>query len=230
MKLRTLIVEDDRDVARVTRGFVERHPAFQVVGEVGTGRTAIDAIIAARPDLILLDVYLPDMSGIAVLRTARAHGFSGEVIAVTAASEIETVRRARQLGVRHYLVKPYSMRALHERLDATRDHMVHERGLAEAELDQSAIDALLSEGAGASTQAAAEGSSVTLERVAAALFAAADGASANEIAGLTGLSRVSARRYLQRLVETGRAVVEPRYGAAGRPELQYRALGITTRT
>lgn len=224
-RLRTLIIEDDRDVAKVTRGFVERHGDFTVVGEVGTGRTALEAIVATKPDLLLLDVYLPDMSGIAVLRTARAHGYVGEVVAVTAASEVETVRRARQLGVRHYLVKPYSMRTLHERLNAVRDHITHERTLSEAELDQEAIDALLADESKAAP-VQTEGSAITLDRVQAALANAADGASANEIAAVTGLSRVSARRYLQRLVGSGLAVVEPRYGAAGRPELQYRTVGV----
>lgn len=227
-RLRTLIIEDDRDVARVTRGFVERHGDFTVVGEVGTGRTALDAIVATKPDLLLLDVYLPDMSGIAVLRTARAHGYAGEVVAVTAASEVETVRRARQLGVRHYLVKPYSMRTLHERLNAVRDHITHERTLSEAELDQDAIDALLADES-KTAPVQTEGSAITLDRVQAALADAPDGASANEIAIATGLSRVSARRYLQRLVGLGLAVVEPRYGTAGRPELQYRTVGVPGR-
>ena len=218
--LRTLIVEDDPQVSRVTRGFVERHPAFIVVGTVATGRAALEAIVSMKPDLVLLDIYLPDMTGIAVLRTARAHGFGGEVVPVTAASELDTVRRARQLGVRHYLVKPFTMRAMHERLDAVHAALSEERRAAADTLDQRAIDDLLRDRGPVS--AASEGSAVTLRRVAHALAGMPDGASAAEIAALTGLSRVSARRYLQQLLDAGQALVEPQYGAAGRPELRYR--------
>lgn len=219
--LRVLIVEDDRDVARVTRGFVEHHAAFTVAAEVATGRAALEALVAVKPDLVLLDIYLPDMTGIAVLRTARAHGYAGEVVPVTAAAEVDTVRRARQLGVRHYLVKPFTMRAMHERLDAVHASIMEERRSGADHLDQRGIDELLRDRAVRRTMPA-EGSSLTLQRVSEALARAQQGASAVEIAGATGLSRVSARRYLQQLVESGHALVEPQYGVAGRPELRYR--------
>lgn len=221
--VRTLIVEDDKDVARVTRGFVEHHAGFTVAGEVATGRAALEALAVVRPDLVLLDIYLPDMTGIDVLRTARAHGYAGEVVPVTAASEVDTVRRARQLGVRHYLVKPFTMRAMHERLDAVHAAIVDERRAGQTSLDQRAIDALLRERTSLPSSGT-EGSAHTLGRVAEALARAGTGASAVEIAADTGLSRVSARRYLQQLVESGHALVEPQYGLAGRPELRYSVL------
>lgn len=219
-KQRVVIVEDDKDVARVTRGFVERHPEFVVVAEAGTGRAALEAIVAFVPDLVLLDIYLPDMTGIAVLRAARARGYTGEVVAVTAASEVETVRRARQLGVRHYLVKPFTMSAMHERLDAVSQSLKREQVLTMTELSQGDIDRLLTD-VRAPLAAPSDGSSITLDRVAEALAGVSDSASAVDIAEATGLSRVSARRYLQRLVDAGRADVEPRYGSAGRPEMRY---------
>ena len=219
-KQRVLIVEDDKDVARVTRGFVERHSQFQVVAEAGTGRAALEAIFAFQPDLVLLDIYLPDMTGISVLRAARARGYMGEVVAVTAASEVETVRRARQLGVRHYLVKPFTMSAMHERLDAVHQSLAREETLTMTELSQHEIDRLMTDTRALSTTPQ-DGSSITLDRVADALDDAGGSASAVEIAAATGLSRVSARRYLQRLVDAGRADVEPRYGSAGRPEMRY---------
>ena len=219
-KQRVLIVEDDKDVARVTRGFVERHPDFAVIAEAATGRAALEAIFTFKPDLVLLDIYLPDTTGIAVLRAARARGYAGEVVAVTAASEVETVRRARQLGVRHYLVKPFTMSAMHERLDAVNQSLAREQVLTMTELSQGDIDRLLTDSR-APVSTPSDGSSITLDRVAEALAGVDGSASAIEIAAATGLSRVSARRYLQRLVDAGRADVEPRYGSAGRPEMRY---------
>ncbi|GEK79899.1 transcriptional regulatory protein [Agrococcus baldri] len=214
-----LIVEDDKAVAIVTRGFVERHGAFAVVGEAATGRSALEAIEAVRPDLVLLDVHLPDASGIEVLRVARARGFAGEVVAVTAARDLETVRAARSFGVRHYLVKPFGLEAMRERLEAIRAELAQAETLSTHPLDQRAVDAMLQPSDRPRQPAA--GSQLTLDTVA-GLLAEVDGSvSAAEVGERLGMSRVSARRYLERLVVDGRAAVAPRYGGTGRPELRY---------
>lgn len=219
--LRALIVEDDKAVAIVTRGFVERHGAFVVAGEVATGRAALEAIEAIRPDLVLLDVHLPDASGIEVLRVARARGFAGEVVAVTAARDLETVRAARAFGVRHYLVKPFGLEAMRERLEAIRAELEQAEALGVRVLDQRAVDAMLQPADRQRPSPA--GSQLTLDRVAALLESLQESASAAEIGERLGMSRVSARRYLERLVVEGRAEVSPRYGGTGRPELRYSA-------
>jgi response regulator of citrate/malate metabolism len=223
-RLRALIVEDDFAVAHVTRGFVERHPRYEVVGVASTGTEALRALAELEPDVMLLDVYLPDISGVTVLGRARAAGSRVEVIAVTAARDLETVRLARAHGVHHYLVKPFPMQALHERLDDV--WRAHERDaalVAGAPLDQSAVDALLRRDALASAGQRKGVSPLTLERVAEALEAQTEPVSAAELGESLGMSRVSARRYLERLVEAGLAAREPRYGHAGRPELLYSA-------
>ncbi|WP_306232398.1 response regulator [Agrococcus beijingensis] len=219
--LRALIVEDDKAVALVTRAFVERHGAFVVAGEAATGRAALEALDLIRPDLVLLDVHLPDASGIEVLRIARARGFAGEVVAVTAARDLETVRAARAFGVRHYLVKPFGMEAMRERLEAIRAEIVSATSLATQPLDQRAVDAMLRPGD--AQRATSQGSPLTLDRVAALLDGVEETCSATEVAEALGMSRVSARRYLERLVIEGRAAVAPRYGGTGRPELRYSA-------
>ena len=219
--LRVVIVEDDKAVALVSRGFVERHGAFAVVGVAGTGRDALEAIEAVRPDLVLLDVHLPDASGIEVLRVARARGFAGEVVAVTAARDLETVRAARSFGVRHYLVKPFGMEAMRERLEAIRTELAQAETLSTHPLDQRAVDAMLQPAD--RQKAAPAGSQLTLDRVAALLATVDESVSATEVGERLGMSRVSARRYLERLVVDGRAQVAPRYGGTGRPELRYSA-------
>jgi response regulator of citrate/malate metabolism len=167
-------------------------------------------------------VYLPDLGGLDVLRRLRADGDDVEVIAVTAARDLETVRRARLLGVRHYLVKPFSGASLAERLDDVRRNIAADRALPGTTLDQRAVDRVL--GIPSKRDAALPKglSSASLERVAAELAAREGDASAAEIAGALGMSRVSARRYLEHLVGTGAALVAPRYGTAGRPEHRYR--------
>lgn len=188
-----------------------------------TGADALAVIELHRPQLVLLDVYLPDLGGLDVLRRLRAAGDVVEVIAVTAARDLDTVRQARLLGVRHYLVKPFSGASLGERLEEVRRGIAADRAAPGTTLDQRAVDQVLG---AASTRRATlpKGlSAVSLERVAGRLGECRTDASAAEIAESLGMSRVSARRYLEHLVASGAAEVAPRYGTAGRPEHRYRA-------
>lgn len=220
--IRVVIVDDDFAVAQVNRAFVDAQPGFTVVAEAHTGAAALDAIERHRPHLVLLDVYLPDLGGLDVLRRLRAAGDDVEVIAVTAARDLDTVRRARLLGVRHYLVKPFSGASLVERLDDVRRGIVADRAAPDAALDQRGVDRLLGTSPGRRVALPKGLSQVSLERVAAGLAACRTDASAAEIAEALGMSRVSARRYLEHLVSSGAAEVAPRYGSAGRPEHRYR--------
>lgn len=222
-RLRTLVVEDDFAVAHVTRGFVEKHPRYEVVSVAPTGADALRALTELSPDVMLLDVYLPDMSGIDVLRRARAAGVHVEVIAVTAARDLETVRLARAHGVHHYVVKPFPMQTLHDRLDDVWRLLVRDAELTDTgELDQATVDALMRRDAVAIAGQRKGVSRTTLQRVAESMQSSDQPISASELAETLGMSRVSARRYLERLVESGLAASSPTYGGVGRPELKYR--------
>lgn len=230
--VRVLVVDDDFAVASVHRGYVESLAGFEVVGEAHGGAEALHAIEALAPDLLLLDVYLPDLSGLEVLRRLRAQpGRQPDVIAITAAREVETVRQAMTSGVVDYLVKPFSLATLRERLHAYRTHradLLLRSQRTEGPLEQSDVDRLLNMRQRTSTAAdLPKGLSArTLEFVARTLRTDPAGdLSAGEVAERCGLARVSARRYLEHLERIGLAVVHPRYGAAGRPENGYRWLG-----
>jgi two-component system CitB family response regulator len=229
--VRVLVVDDDFAVASIHRGYVESVPGFTVVGEVHQGLDVTRAVLEQSPDLVLLDIYLPDVSGIEVLRRLRADPATSavDVIAVTASREVDTVRAAMTGGVVHYLIKPFTLAAFQERL---RGYAGHRRELALAERrgplsDQAEVDRVLA----ASHQPIAVAappkglSALTLGLVEAQLQEAHRELSAGEAAALCGLARVSVRRYLEHLVATGRASVQPRYGSAGRPEHLYRWTG-----
>lgn len=225
--LRVLVVDDDEAVAAVHRGYTESVPGFQVVGVVHRGGDVQPAVVGLSPDLVLLDVHLPDLSGTEVLRRLRADGHDVDVIAVTAAREVDTVREAMAGGVLHYLVKPFGVDEFRERLQSYatyRAELVRGAGNP-AGLDQSAVDRLLQNRQRTPVPAhLPKGLSTrTLALVAAALREHADrDLSAAEVAEVAGIARVSARRYLEHLERTGEAVVRPRYGSAGRPENGYR--------
>lgn len=229
--IRTLVVDDDQEIAGVHMGFLLAHGGFDVVGVANSGGEALEKVAALKPELILLDIHLPDMSGIEVLRAARnLPGDPVDIIAITAARELETVRAAMAGGVLHYLVKPFNSRVLMERLDdyvRHRTRILEHSSTAAGPLDQERIDRLLAAPAPAAGAPKPQVilpkglSQPTLESVIAALRSSAAGSSASEVAGMLGLARVSARRYLEFLVTQGRARIVPKYGAAGRPEKFY---------
>ena len=223
---RVLVVDDDFAVAALHRGFVEFHGGFTVAGVAHDGAEALRLVDETDPDLVLLDVYLPDMSGLEVLQQLRARpGRPVDVIAITAARELETVRTAMAGGVLHYLVKPFTAQVLRERLD---DYLRHRAEIRRTEarttaLDQDQVDRLLATPrSGHPAATLPKGLSIaTMEAVRDALAEHPGSASAQEIGEVLGVSRVSARRYLEHLVTEGRARVAPKYGATGRPENRY---------
>lgn len=229
-KPRVLIVDDDFAVAGLHRGFVEADGRFIVAGVAHDGAEALRLAAELQPDLVLLDVYLPDMSGLDVLTELRRRRDPPmDVIAITAARELDTVRAAMAGGVLHYLVKPFTAQVLRERLDDYLRHRdeIRRTEVVDSELDQEQVDRLLAvrHRARAAATLPKGLSRRTMDAVAASLTDWTGTASAQEIGEAVGVSRVSARRYLEHLVDSGRARVEPRYGATGRPENRYTWVG-----
>ncbi|SDI55807.1 Response regulator of citrate/malate metabolism [Sinosporangium album] len=217
-----LVVDDDFMVARVNRRFVDAVDGFRVVGMAHTGEHAVTAVAELRPHLVLLDLYLPDIFGLEVIARLRAEGHDCDVLVISAAREVEAVRGAARHGVVGYLLKPFEAADLRVRLtqySAQKTAPAAPLVSGQAEVDR--FLALTRTPTG--TVTLPKGMSVeTAELVENALRAAGDTMSAAECAALVGVSRVSARRYLEHFVTTGRVSVSLRYGSAGRPERRYR--------
>lgn len=221
--IRVLVVDDDFRVAQVHADFVGRMPGMDVVGQVHTAAAALDAATRHRPDLVLLDVYLPDASGLEVLRRLRAASNPPDVILLTAARDMKSVRTAMGSGALHYLIKPVDFGTLHERLTAYAElHALRQR---DREVDQQEVDRLfgLMRRGGSVTAGLAMGSgSPTAEQIVAVLRDARDDLSALEVAERVGISRATAQRYLSALTRNEIVRLELRYGTTGRPEHRYR--------
>ena len=117
LPIRTVVVDDDFMVARLHSSTVTRLDGFEVVGVASTGAQALAVIKDRRPDLVLLDVYLPDLTGLEVLRRLRGVGVDCDVIVISAARDLDSLRQAMQSGVYQYLVKPFELDELRRRLD-----------------------------------------------------------------------------------------------------------------
>jgi response regulator of citrate/malate metabolism len=226
--IRVLIVDDDFMVARIHTAFVERTDGFEVVGTARTGAEALELVATLAPDLLLLDVHLPDLSGLDVLERLRSEGRNVAVVMVTAERGAAAVRAALHGGALQYLVKPFEYDDLADRLRrvaAALASLPADDG--EQPVDQAAIDQAFGAGRpGADVPAVLPKglSPETADLVLAAARAAGE-ISASEAAESVGLSRVTARRYLEHFVDTGAAEVRLRYGGTGRPERRYRVTG-----
>jgi response regulator of citrate/malate metabolism len=220
--IRTLVADDDYMAASIHRSYVERIRGFVVVGEAHTGGETVALVRRLKPDLLLLDIYLPDISGLEVIRRIReAGGPPVDIITITAAKDVDTLRGAMQGGVIHYLVKPFSFETFRERLDRYATVRARLEKLREA--DQQEIDRLYSLLRAHGTRGLPKGiSPPTLGLVLEVVRDADEDVSAAAVAERVGISRGTARRYLEFLASSGSVELTLRYGSTGRPEHLYR--------
>jgi two-component system CitB family response regulator len=222
--IRTLVVDDDYRVVELHCAYVDRVPGFMVTGRARSGGEALELVDRLRPGLLLLDLYLPDMSGLEVLRRLREEDHPPvDVIAITAARDVEHLRGAMRGGVVHYLIKPFRLAAFEEKLTSYASASARLARLGEA--DQGDVDRIF--GALRTTSRTAGAlpkglSDATLDLVVQTLREARSGLAAVDVAHSSGLSRVTARRYLDHLCRLGTAELTMRYGGRGRPEHRYR--------
>ncbi|GAA2943964.1 response regulator [Kitasatospora cinereorecta] len=229
---KVLVVDDDFMVAKLHSRYVSAMDGFTVVGVAHSGADALRAARRLRPDLVLLDIFLPDMDGIAVLRELRAaeerdgDTRSADALFITAARDAGVVRAALRAGALHYLIKPFHRSALEEQLQhvASLRNRLDALDEARQEARQEDVDRIFGTrppGSRELPKGLAARTAGLVERI---LRDHPAGLSASECAEAGALSRVSARRYLEYFAGTGRAEVSLRYGGTGRPERRYRAV------
>lgn len=220
--IRTLVVDDDYRVARLHAAQVARVPGYECVGEAHSAAEASEAVDRLAPDLLLLDVYLPDEDGIALLRTLREEGHDVDAIIITAARDVATVRAAMRGGAVYYLVKPFGFEQLTAQL------LAYRRWRSEAESrhigGQTDVDALFASrhaptGPGPTQRTLPP----TMQKVLEAVRAAERPLGAQDVSDLVGISRPTAQRYLSELERKGRLELKLEYGTTGRPVNTYLA-------
>jgi response regulator of citrate/malate metabolism len=216
-----LVVDDQHVVARVHAEMVSKVSGFEVAGVVHDGDSALARVRRGGVDLVLLDLTMPGKDGIEVCRQLQAVPNAPDVIVITAVRDMTAVRSAVRHGAVQYLVKPFVFATLRERL--LQYATFREASSTRGAVDQRDIDrALAVLHAPTRPLTPKTLSPESLDAVQATLRDCPEGLTAAEVARLTGMARVTARRYLDHLVVSGVGLREPVYGGTGRPLLRYR--------
>lgn len=218
--IKTLVVDDDFRVAGIHAARVARVDGFECVGQVTSAASAREAITRLSPDLLLLDVHLPDEDGLSLLRSLQAAGTQVDCIIVTAAQDLATVKSAMSSGAVYYLVKPFTFDRLRTQLEAYRKWRQELDSVSTA--NQATVDSLYN-ARSAGVRASAPGPRLqpTMQKALDAVRAAGAPIGAAEIADQLGVSRPTAQRYLSALERKGLLLLDLTYGATGRPLNSY---------
>lgn len=219
-EIRVLIVEDDPMVASINRRLISRVTGYRTVGCAGTCQGALEAVRGLGPELVVLDVYLPDGSGVDLLRTWRAGAEPTDVLLITAAHDGQTVEAAMRYGAVDYLFKPFEPERLYRALEGYRTmRMRFQPGevLNQAEFDR------LRRGGITIVPALPKGiNRTTLELVLRELGRLTEPVAAAELAEQVGMDRSTALRYLDFLRASGQVQETVCFGAVGRPSRLFR--------
>jgi response regulator of citrate/malate metabolism len=223
---KVLVVEDEAAAARVLVDEVAATPGFAVAGHTCSGADALRKVVSDDEiDLVLLDIQLPDISGMDVLRRLRAAGCDVDVMAVTVLRDPSMLQAAMALGVVHYLLKPFTAATVRQKLEHYRAFRARRIAAAGHAIAQQEIDEIFNALRAMAVDTLPTGiGQETLHAVATQLRRVGP-MSAVQVAEILGTSRVTARRYLEYLNESGLAKRGSRYGGTGRPEVEYRWFG-----
>ena len=192
--IKTVIVEDDLMVASINSQFAKRNPNIQIVATFHNGKDALEYLKSSDADLVLLDLYMPDCTGLEVLSELRKEGSEIDVIMITAANDAEHINEALQLGIVDYLIKPFQYERFAQALDK---YLVRKKAIESGvSFTQDEIRLCLS---------AHPGNYLPCE----------------QIASETGLSRVTIRRYMNFLIEENEVISMIDYSTGGRPSILY---------
>lgn len=221
--LDVLIVEDEPQLATLHAEFLEKNFNLRVVAYAATLAEARAKVNAHQPRLILLDNFLPDGQGIALMEEAAVKKPGCSVIFITAASDMNTCSQAIRNGAFDYIIKPVSYKRLRNSLERFMQFVQTQRTFKV--IDQSSVDALYNlQSKQFSNEPSAKGiEAITLELVQALFIEQPEVAHAVEdVVSHAGISKTTARRYLEYCVATQLVHVEMLYGNIGHPRRLYR--------
>lgn len=220
--INVMIVEDDPMVAQINKRYLSKIDGFRLAATATSVDEAIGLLNEEEIQLILLDIFMPGKLGLELLAYLRKNDLETDVIIISAASDLERIKRALRYGIIDYLIKPFEFErfntALTNYLEQTR-FIDKQDSVSQQELDtlllhrdEPVIAEDLPKGLAKDTLKQVWDAVQKLKKVP---------FSTDDIVNVVGISRVSARKYLNFLKDIGILEVKVIYGAVGRPVYQH---------
>jgi two-component system response regulator DctR len=217
--VRVVIIEDDPMVIEINRRVVQDCPEFNVVATAHSGTEGLKVVSRYNPDLVILDIFMPQSNGLDFLKDMRQKGLDMDVIMVTASQDPLHLKEGMRYGVIDYIIKPFRL----ERLRASLENYLQmirkfdkKKNISQLEIDSMIIsrkkESDLPKGLNL----------YTLNKIKEYTMENNQFFTADEIAHSVGIARVTARRYLEHLVVTGEVEMQLEYGSIGRPIKKYK--------
>lgn len=220
--IEVLIVEDDVRIARIHEKFLEQMDGFKTIGMSHTIEEAKIWIDTITPDLILLDIYFPDKLGTELIDYIKQKNIDTDIILITAAAEVEIVKKAYSSGVVDFLLKPLTLQRFIDCLQKykeKREILISAERLTGHDIQRLWNNDLISQDSRENSPKGID--PVTKNKVINFLTTCNEGITAEGLGRELGISRTTARRYLEHLIVENIIYVEHIYGSVGRPERRY---------
>jgi two-component system, CitB family, response regulator DctR len=221
-ELKVLLIEDDPMVQEINKAFIEKVKGFKVISCASNGTEGMEQIRKLKPDLVVLDIYMPGQDGVKTLQRIRTEEIQVDVIVITAANDLDTIRSMLQNGAFDYIIKPFNFERIKKALDKYKDF--HATISPSGSVTQKDLDNLFysEKREVINTPELPKGlNELTLKQIEAFLQIQTKAKSAEEVAEGVGIARVTARRYLDYLVKNGSIQMDIQYGTIGRPVNRY---------
>jgi two-component system, CitB family, response regulator CitT len=224
VKIKAAIAEDDFRVADLHEKFLNRFEELEVVGKALNAKQTIEILEQKKPDLLLLDIYMPDQLGSDLLPVIRQQYKHVDIIMITAATDKEILEKALHYGVEYFLVKPVKIEHFQQIIGEYLNK--YQLMQTKQEIDQDFVDRIFKRTSSPITfnkeSTLPKGvDDITLSKVRSVLENSTIGLSAEQVSAQIGASRTTARRYLEYLISVQECRAEVIYGVVGRPERRY---------
>jgi len=224
--IKVLIIEDDPMVANINKLYLLKVPGFSLAGIVHSGTEALNFLSenSRKVDLILLDVFMPQMDGLSFLRELKLKSPDIDVIMVTAAQSVDSVRAALSRGVVDYIIKPFTYERMSVALNSYRSRyniLRNNKSLEQTVLDKEFFSKESTSDDSLPKSVEAHTLCIVKDRLAQQIRPC----STQELAEIIGISRVSLRKYLIYLENMGDIKSTLTYRHKGRPTQMYQYVG-----